>query len=98
MRTELLRPDGVTPVVTLKVVWLCEGSRLRGRRGAFANDQRLVPLRGDAEAKCPRVLNELNDYTIGQPCIDRHNRYRQFILAMEKRLVTNSQKNTQTDI
>ena len=35
--------------------------------------------------ECPCVLN---DYTVAQPCLDRHNRYRQFILAMEKRLVT----------
>ena len=27
MRTELLRPDGVTPVVTLRVVWLCRTMR-----------------------------------------------------------------------
>ena len=37
--------------------------------------------------KCPRVLN---DFTLAQPTIDRHNRYRQHILAMEKRLVTNN--------
>ena len=37
--------------------------------------------------KCPRVLN---DYTLAQPCIDRHNRYRQAILAMEKRFITNN--------
>lgn len=36
--------------------------------------------------KCPRVLN---DYTLAQPAIDRHNRYRQFILGMEKRIHTN---------
>ena len=35
--------------------------------------------------KCPRILN---DWTLAQPCIDRHNRYRQFILGMEKRLIT----------
>lgn len=32
----------------------------------------------------------LNDFTLAQPTIDRHNRYRQHILAMEKRLVTNN--------
>lgn len=37
--------------------------------------------------KCPMVLN---DFTLAQPTIDRHNRYRQHILAMEKRLVTNN--------
>ncbi|KAL1528519.1 hypothetical protein AB1Y20_009862 [Prymnesium parvum] len=37
--------------------------------------------------KAPCILN---DYTLAQPCLDRHNRYRQFILALEKRLVTNS--------
>lgn len=37
--------------------------------------------------KCPRILN---DWTLAQPCIDRHNRYRQFILGMEKRLITNN--------
>ena len=35
----------------------------------------------------PRVLN---DFTLAQPTIDRHNRYRQHILAMEKRFVTNN--------
>ena len=30
--------------------------------------------------ECPRVLN---DFTLAQPTIDRHNRYRQHILAME---------------
>jgi hypothetical protein len=33
------------------------------------------------ERKCPRVLN---DATLAQPVIDRHNRYRQHILAMKK--------------
>eukprot|EP00966_Prymnesium_polylepis_P288178 6656067-Prymnesium_polylepis.1 len=36
---------------------------------------------------CPKVLN---DFTIAQQTIDRNNRYRQHILAMEKRLVTNN--------
>jgi len=31
-----------------------------------------------------------NDFTTAQPTIDRHNRYRQHILAMEKRFVTNN--------
>ena len=31
-----------------------------------------------------------NDFTLAQPTIDRHNRYRQQILAMEKRFVTNN--------
>ena len=31
-----------------------------------------------------------NDFTLAQPAIDRHNRYRQAILAMEKRFVTNN--------
>ena len=39
------------------------------------------------ERKTPRVLN---DYTLAQPGVDRHNRYRQRLLAMEKRMVTNS--------
>lgn len=39
------------------------------------------------ERKCPKVLN---DCTLAQPVIDRHNRYRQFILALEKRILTNS--------
>lgn len=38
------------------------------------------------ERKCCRVLN---DFTLAQPIIDRHNRYRQFILAMEKRVLSN---------
>ena len=44
---------------------------------------------GDFEItrKAPRVIN---DWTLMQPCLDRHNRYRQFILALEKRLLTNS--------
>ena len=37
--------------------------------------------------KAPCVLN---DYTLAQPALDRHNRYRQFILAMEKRILANS--------
>ena len=37
--------------------------------------------------KCPRVLN---DFTLAQPTIDRHNRYRQHLLAMEKRFHTNN--------
>ena len=37
--------------------------------------------------KAPKVIN---DRTLAQPCIDRHNRYRQFLLAIEKRMVTNS--------
>ena len=35
--------------------------------------------------KCPRVLN---DFTTAQPLVDRHNKYRQHLLAMEKRFVT----------
>lgn len=37
--------------------------------------------------KCPKVLN---DATAAQPAVDRHNRYRQYILGMEKRINTNS--------
>ena len=37
--------------------------------------------------KAPCVLN---DFTVAQPTIDRNNRYRQAILAMEKRFVTNN--------
>lgn len=37
--------------------------------------------------KCPKVLN---DWTQAQPKIDKHNRLRQQILAMEKRFVTES--------
>lgn len=39
----------------------------------------------ELERKCPRILN---DATLAQPATDRHNRYRQFILAMEKRILT----------
>ena len=45
-----------------------------------------LPTGYEQDRKCCRVLN---DYSLAQPCIDRHNRYRQFILGMEKRLVTN---------
>ena len=38
------------------------------------------------ERKCPRILN---DASMAQPAIDCHNRYRQAILAMEKRILTN---------
>ncbi len=41
----------------------------------------------EIERKCPKVLNFA---TTAQPACDRHNRYRQFILALEKRLLTNS--------
>ena len=37
------------------------------------------------ERKCPKVLN---DFTLAQPTIDRFNRYRQHILAMEERILT----------
>lgn len=37
--------------------------------------------------KSPCVLN---DFTLAQPTIDRHNRYRQHLLAMEKRFNTNT--------
>ena len=40
----------------------------------------------EIERKCPKVLNIASE---AQPAIDRHNRYRQYILAMEKRLLTN---------
>ena len=49
----------------------------------YANDDSVYEL----VRKCPRALN---DYTLAQPCIDRHNRYRQHILAMEKRFVTSN--------
>ena len=39
----------------------------------------------ELERKCPRILN---DASSAQPTIDRHNRYRQFILALEKRILT----------
>ena len=35
--------------------------------------------------KCPKILN---DWTLAQPCINRNNHYRQFLLAMEKRILT----------
>ena len=40
----------------------------------------------EIERKTPAVLN---DYTLAQPAIDKNNRYRQRILAMEKRFITN---------
>ena len=58
-------------------------------RVTFEDDEDRATRMDDAdcilERKCPRVLN---DATLAQPCIDRHNRYRQHILAMEKRLQT----------
>ena len=36
-----------------------------------------------------RLAQVLNDYTLGKPSVDRSNRFRQRILAMEKRFVTN---------
>lgn len=41
----------------------------------------------EIERKCPSVLNT---FTLAQPCIDRHNRYRQNLLAMEKRILARS--------
>ena len=45
-----------------------------------------LPTGYEQDRKCCKVLN---DFSLAQPCIDRSNRYRQFILGMEKRLVTN---------
>ena len=39
---------------------------------------------------CRKAAKVHNDFTLAQPTIDRHNRYRQQILAMEKRFVTNN--------
>jgi hypothetical protein len=41
----------------------------------------------EVSRKAPAVLN---DFTVAQPTIDRHNRYRQHLLAMEKRFITNN--------
>ncbi|KAL1525467.1 hypothetical protein AB1Y20_020324 [Prymnesium parvum] len=64
------------PGVSLKATF--EDEEEQGNGGAASRDFELA-------RKCPRVLN---DATAAQPVIDRHNRYRQFILAMEKRLLT----------
>ena len=50
---------------------------------AYASDE----IKFELTRKCPRILN---DWTLAQPCIDRHNRYRQAMLAMEKRMITNN--------
>ena len=39
---------------------------------------------------CRKAAKVHNDFTLAQPTIGRHNRYRQQILAMEKRFVTNN--------
>mmetsp|Transcript_53135 Transcript_53135/g.113574 ORF Transcript_53135/g.113574 Transcript_53135/m.113574 type:complete len:80 (-) Transcript_53135:276-515(-) len=39
------------------------------------------------ERKTPKMLN---DYTLAQPGVDRHNRYRQHLLHFEKRFPANS--------
>ena len=49
-------------------------------------DRYRVAVNQVIERKCPKVFN---DYSLAQPKIDRHNRYRQFILAMEKRVLSN---------
>ena len=51
------------------------------------DDPAEVVVAHELERKCPRVLN---DCTAAQPAIDRFNRYRQNLLAMEKRLLTNT--------
>ena len=56
------------------------------------NDQRhkddtLGESRAGPPRKCPKVLN---DYTKCQPCADKHNRWRQSILAIEERFRTTS--------
>ena len=50
------------------------------------DEERANGIAYELARKAPRVVN---DFTLAQPCIDRHNRYRQFILALEKRFVTN---------
>ena len=66
------------------------GTTLRGSstKAYFADDEeRASGQEFELYRQAPRVLN---DFTIAQPCLDRHNRYRQYILAMEKRILTNS--------
>ena len=69
------------------------GTTIRGsaHMATFEDEEDRVYAADDVEyeltRKCPQILN---DYTLAQPCIDRHNRYRQFILGMEKRLITNN--------
>ena len=66
------------------------GTTLRGNstKAYFADDEeRASGQEFELFRQAPRVLN---DFTVAQPCLDRHNRYRQFILAMEKRILTNS--------
>ena len=66
------------------------GTTLRGSstKAYFEDDEeRASGQEFELYRQAPRVLN---DFTLAQPCLDRHNRYRQFILAMEKRILTNS--------
>ncbi|KAL3914376.1 MAG: hypothetical protein SGPRY_007648, partial [Prymnesium sp.] len=74
-----------------KFIAIC-GTTLKGEstKAYFADDvDRANSNLADFEPsrKAARVLN---DYSLAQPCIDRRNRYRQFILALEKRLQTNN--------
>lgn len=62
----------------------------KGHNAYFEDDEERTmaeTVEHEIARKCPRVLN---DFTLAQPTIDRHNRYRQHILAMEKRFITNS--------
>ena len=49
------------------------------------DEERAEAAEFEVARKAARVHN---DFTLAQPTIDRHNRYRQHILAMEKRFVT----------
>ena len=73
-----------------KFVSTC-GTTLPGKAhlGAVLDDedQSEVIQAHEIERKCPQALNTA---TQAQPAIDRFNRYRQAILKMEKRLLTNN--------
>ena len=64
-----------------------EADALENTEEAEVEDEEEEGVPHVLERKCPKVLN---DCTLAQPVIDRHNRYRQFILALEKRILTNS--------
>ena len=66
------------------------GTTLPGRAHAayFEDEEEKIQCETvdyEISRQCPAVLN---DFAVAQPLIDRHNRYRQHILAMKKRLVT----------
>ena len=62
----------------------------KGRQVFFEDDENEGP---DGTDHVTEVLSQgakvHDDMTLAQPAIDRGNRYRQFILAMEKRILTN---------